>query len=137
MTRAAALDGGVGASAVYSLPARVAHWLTAVFVIVAFFVGLTMLRVGQGELQNQLFDLHRSLGATVLALAALRLLWRLGHPAPPLPPDTPGWIKLSAWLSHRLLYAFILILPIIGWLGSSAFGAPVHIYGLFDLPAAD
>ena len=78
MTRAAALDSGVGASAVYSLPARVAHWLTAVLVIVAFFVGLTMLRVGQGELQNQLFDLHRSLGATVLALAALRLLWRLG-----------------------------------------------------------
>ncbi|MFI5019757.1 MAG: cytochrome b [Dongiales bacterium] len=135
MTRVAALDSGVGASAVYSLPARVAHWLTAVLVIVAFFVGLTMLRVGQGELQNQLFDLHRSLGATVLALAALRLLWRLGHPAPPLPPDTPGWIKVSAWLSHRLLYAFLLILPIIGWLGSSAFGAPVHFYGLFDLPA--
>ncbi len=127
MTRAAALDSGVGASAIYSLPARVAHWLTAVFVIVAFFVGLTMLRVGQGELQNQLFDLHRSLGATVFALAALRLLWRLWHPPPPLPPETPGWIKLSAWLSHRLLYAFILILPIIGWLGSSAFGAPVHI----------
>jgi cytochrome b561 len=65
----------------------------------------------------------------------LRLLWRLGHPAPPLPPDTPGWIKVSAWLSHRLLYAFLLILPIIGWLRSSAFGAPVHFYGLFDLPA--
>ena len=77
MTRAAALDSGVAASAVYSLPARVAHWLTAVLVIVAFFIGLTMLRVGQGELQNQLFDLHRSLGATILALAALRLLWRL------------------------------------------------------------
>jgi cytochrome b561 len=93
-----------------------------------------MLRVGEGELQNQLFDWHRSLGATVFALAALRLLWRLWRPPPPLPPETPGWIKLSAWFSHRLLYAFILILPIIGWLGSSAFGAPVHIYGLFDLP---
>ena len=137
MTRAAALDSGVAAPAVYSLPARVAHWLTAVLVIVAFFIGLTMLRVGQGELQNQLFDLHRSLGATIFALAALRLLWRLGHPPPPLPPETPGWIKVSAWLSHRLLYAFLLILPIIGWLGSSAFGAPVHFYGLFDLPAAD
>ena len=134
MTRAAALDNGMAAAAVYSLPARVAHWLTAVLVIVAFFIGLTMLRVGQGELQNQLFDLHRSLGATIFALAALRLLWRLWHPPPPLPPETPNWIRLSAWLSHRLLYAFILILPIIGWLGSSAFGAPVHIYGLFDLP---
>ena len=53
----------------------------------------------------------------------------------PCRPRRPTGSELSAWLSHRLLYAFILILPIIGWLGSSAFGAPVHIYGLFDFPA--
>jgi cytochrome b561 len=134
MTRVA-YDGGTAVPVVYSLTARAAHWITAALVIIAFFIGLTMLQVGRGPLQNQLFDWHRSLGATVLLITALRLLWRLGHPAPPLPPDTPGWIKVSAWLSHRLLYAFLLILPIIGWLGSSAFGAPVHFYGLFDLPA--
>jgi cytochrome b561 len=130
-----AYDGGTPAPAVYSMTARAAHWITAVLVIIVFFIGLTMLQVGHGPLQDQLFDWHRSLGATILLIAALRLLWRLGHPPPPLPPDTPGWIKVSAWLSHRLLYAFLLILPIIGWLGSSAFGAPVHFYGLFDLPA--
>jgi cytochrome b561 len=130
-----AYDGGTTVPVVYSLTARAAHWITAALVIIAFFIGLTMLQVDRGPLQDQLFDWHRSLGATVLLITALRLLWRLGHPAPPLPPDTPGWIKVSAWLSHRLLYAFLLILPIIGWLGSSAFGAPVHFYGLFDLPA--
>jgi cytochrome b561 len=134
MTRVA-YDGAAAAPVVYSLTARAAHWITAALVIIAFFIGLTMLQVDRGPLQDQLFDWHRSLGATVLLIAALRLLWRLSHPAPPLPPDTPGWIKASAWLSHRLLYAFLLILPIIGWLGSSAFGAPVHFYGLFDLPA--
>jgi cytochrome b561 len=134
MTRVA-YDGDTAAPVVYSLTARAAHWITAALVIIAFFIGLTMLQVDRGPLQNQLFDWHRSLGATILLITALRLLWRLGHPAPPLPPDTPGWIEVSAWLSHRLLYAFLLILPIIGWLGSSAFGAPVHFYGLFDLPA--
>jgi cytochrome b561 len=133
MTRVA-YDGDIAAPMVYSLTARAAHWITAVLVIIAFFIGLTMLQVDRGPLQDQLFDWHRSLGATILLIAALRLLWRLGHPPPPLPPDTPGWIKVSAWLSHRLLYAFLLLLPIIGWLGSSAFGAPVHFYGLFDLP---
>ena len=134
MTRVAS-DGDAAAPAVYSLTARAAHWITAVLVIIAFFIGLTMLRVDRGPLQDQLFDWHRSLGATILLVAALRLLWRLGHPAPPLPPDTPRWIEASSWLSHRLLYAFLLLLPIVGWLGSSAFGAPVHFYGLFDLPA--
>ena len=119
---------------VYSPRARIAHWLTAVFVITVFFVGLTMMRVGQGALQDQLFDWHRSFGATVFALAVLRLLWRLWHPAPPLQADTPGWMRIGAHLSHGLLYLLICVLPLLGWLGSSAFGAPVHIYWLFDLP---
>jgi len=51
-------------------------------------------------LQDQLFDWPRSFGATVFALAALRLLWRLGHPPPP-EPEMPGWMRIGAWLSDR------------------------------------
>ena len=29
---------------------------------------------------------HKSFGMTILMLAMLRLLWRLRHPPPPLPP---------------------------------------------------
>lgn len=133
MSRIAATDVRDTTREVYSLPARLGHWLTAAFIITNFFVGLAMMRVGQGALQDQLFDWHRSFGATVFALAALRLLWRLGHPPPP-EPEMPGWMRAGAWLSHRLLYLFMLVLPPLGWLGSSAFGAPVHIYWLFDLP---
>ena len=53
----------------YSLPARLAHWLAALLIVITFFAGLTMVRVGQGRTQDLLFDWHRSLGATVLALA--------------------------------------------------------------------
>ena len=38
-----------------------------------------------------LFVWHKSIGMLVLALAALRLVWRLGNPAPALPPGTPRW----------------------------------------------
>src|SRR5215470_7476221 len=118
----------------YSPPARWAHWIAAVLILITFIIGLTMLRIPQGAWQDSLFDWHRSVGATVLALAVLRLLWRLWHPAPELPSGMPIWMKASARANHWLLYLFMLVLPIIGWLGSSAFGAPVHIYWLFDLP---
>jgi cytochrome b561 len=127
-----ARDGA--AEDVYSPPARWGHWIAAALILFTFTIGLTMLRIPQGAWQDRLFDWHRSIGATVLALAALRLMWRLWHPAPELPADMPSWMKVLARANHWLLYIFMLALPIIGWLGSSAFGAPVHIYGLFDLP---
>jgi len=93
-----------------------------------------MLRVAPGALQNRLFGLHESLGATVLAVTALRLLWRLRRRPPPLPPATPGWIRAAARASHAALYALMLLQPVVGWLGASAFGAVVTVFGLFDLP---
>ena len=118
----------------YSLPTRVLHWLAATAIIVAFFIGLAMLRVASGPTQDSLFFWHESLGTTVLALTALRLAWRAVRPAPPLPAAVPGWIRTAARASHGLLYALMLLQPIIGWLGSSAFGAVVNVFGLFDLP---
>jgi cytochrome b561 len=119
---------------IYSFPARLLHWLAATAIVVAFFIGLTMLRIGSGPTQDSLFFWHESLGTTVLALTALRLAWRAISPAPPLPATVPGWIRAAAPASHRLLYALMLLQPIIGWLGASAFGAVVNVFGLFDLP---
>ncbi len=118
----------------YSLPARVAHWTVAVLIVAVFLIGLAMMRVPEGSLQDQLFDWHRSIGATVWTLAAARLLWRLWHAPPPFPPGVPAWMRAAARASHGLLYVLMLGLPILGWIGSSAYGAPVHIYHLFDLP---
>jgi cytochrome b561 len=118
----------------YSVPARVLHWLAAIAIVIAFFIGLTMLRIASGPTQDSLFFWHESLGTTVLALTVLRLLWRAWRPPPPLPSTVPDWIRAYAPASHRLLYALMLLQPIIGWLGASAFGAVVNVFGLFDLP---
>jgi cytochrome b561 len=118
----------------YSVPARVLHWLAAITIVIAFFIGLAMLRIASGPTQDSLFFWHESLGTTVLALTVLRLLWRVWRPPPPLPSTVPDWIRAYAPASHRLLYALMLLQPIIGWLGASAFGAVVNVFGLFDLP---
>jgi cytochrome b561 len=118
----------------YSLPARLLHWVAAIAIVATFFIGLAMLRVSPGATQNQLFGLHESLGATVFALAALRLLWRLRRHPPPLPSTIPGGMRAAAHSSHVALYVLVLAQPVLGWLGASAFGAVVSVFGLFDPP---
>ncbi len=118
----------------YDQIARVFHWLTAVFVVLALVAGITMVRLGSGPTQDRLFDLHRSFGATVLALVVLRLIWRLTHPAPPLPSSIGRAQRFAAEVTHWLLYGLILVQPILGWLGADGFGDQISVYGLFDLP---
>lgn len=120
---------------IISLPARLIHWLSAFIIIVTFVLGVWMCEAASGPQQDQLFDLHRSFGSLVLALTALRLLWRLGRPPPPLPADTPGWMRLAANLSHGSLYVLLFAQPMLGWAGSNAFGVRVGVFGLFDLPS--
>jgi len=69
----------------------------------------------------------------LFALVVIRLAWRLTHP-PPLLDDLPAWQRIASGTVHRLLYAILLIQPIIGWWGTSAFGAPINVFWLFELP---
>jgi cytochrome b561 len=97
-------------------------------------VGLTMVRLPQGDLQNLLFNLHRSVGVLIFPLVLIRLLYRWRHPPPPLPDDLPALQKLAAHLNHYALYALLLINPLLGWWATSAYGAAVNVFWLFELP---
>lgn len=118
----------------YSAPARILHWLTVIAVITGVFLGFAMLSAESGPRQNQLFDLHRSFGAAILALTGVRLLWRLYSPAPQMTALMPAWQTRIAQVTHVLLYILLLIVPLVGWAGTSAFGARIPVFGLFELP---
>jgi cytochrome b561 len=64
------------------------------------------------------FNLHKSLGVTVLVLIALRVLWRLTHAAPPLPDSMQAWEKLFAHLGHIGLYILMIVIPVSGFIMS-------------------
>ena len=68
------------------------HWLIAASVLVMIPIGIVMGRVGQGPLQNTLYDLHKSFGILILALMVARLVNRIvvGAPAPPPAKATPS-----------------------------------------------
>ncbi|HHL4077897.1 cytochrome b [Burkholderia sola] len=119
----------------FSVPARALHWLMAVLIIAMLFVGAGMVSTVSAR-YPQLLALHRPLGIAILLLAVIRLGVRLTHRPPPLPSDIPLWQTIVAKLSHYLLYALMIAMPLIGWAMQSAGGYPIVMWkgvGLFPI----
>lgn len=114
--------------------AKTLHWLVALLVVGMILVGLT-LDVFPYKTKIQMIGIHKSIGATLLALMALRIVWRVVNPTPALPTGTPGWQKLLAGLVHFALYVLVIAMAVSGWLYSNSAGYDVSWFGLFPLPA--
>jgi cytochrome b561 len=118
----------------YDTVARIFHW--AVAGLLLFQIPLAWIMtdqpLGPDKLGN--YALHKSIGITLFGLTALRLAWRLTHPAPPLPAGTPGWQCWLARINQGLLYFLLFAMPLTGWIMSSAANMPVSFFGLFTLP---
>jgi cytochrome b561 len=118
----------------YSMTARVLHWLTAALVLTLLPLGVVIANEWGGPLQDPLYDLHRSIGAVVIPLIILRLGYRLTHPPLPLPADVPPFQQAAAHATHWALYALLAVQPFVGWVATSAYRAPIMVFGLFELP---
>lgn len=119
----------------YTLTAIFFHWLIAVLIVGAFTMGLVMTDIpGITPTKLKYYSWHKWAGVTVLALAALRLLWRLTHAAPAYPASMPVWQKSAAHALHGLLYVLIFAVPLSGYLYTLSAGIPVVYFGLFQLP---
>jgi cytochrome b561 len=121
----------------YTAVAQAFHWLLALALVAIVVMGLVM---AHGPLppatKFKLFQLHKSVGITILALAVLRLLWRLTHRPPALPSDMPPVERAGAHLAHLLLYGLMIGLPLVGWalVSISPFNLPTVLYGLVPWP---
>lgn len=118
----------------YTRTAIALHWAVAVLIFAGFGLGLTMTDMPFSPQQLKFYSWHKWIGITVFALAAWRLLWRLNHQAPALPPHMPAWQQRAAHASHHLLYALFFAVPIAGWLFSSAKGIQTVYLGYLPLP---
>ena len=118
----------------YSTPAIVLHWLVALLIFVAFPLGLYMADLPFSPEKLKLFSYHKWIGVTVFMLAAFRVVWRLTHTPPPLPASVADWQRRASAIVHGLLYLLILVIPISGWLMSSAKGVQTVWFGVLPLP---
>ncbi len=117
----------------YTLTAQALHWLTVLLILAILPVAWVMMSLPKGPQQNWMLVLHRSLGVTIFAVVVVRLAWRSTHPAPPSPSGAPRSMELISQVTHGLLYALLLLMPVTGYL-QSADGRPVSYLGLFNLP---
>lgn len=120
----------------WSTPIKLLHWLLAIAVIGMAVLGLWMKYGDLAPVQRiRLYNLHKSIGLTILALALLRLLIRLVDRRRPRMPPMPRWQRVSATVSHVALYVVLIGMPLTGWLYNSASGFPLQWFGQFSVPA--
>jgi cytochrome b561 len=121
----------------YTKTAIILHWLIAFFIFGMFALGWYMADLpkdGPKQMAHDLFDLgiytwqsaeaisprnfyfnlHKSLGVTILALIALRVLWRITHRPPAMLTSYKAWEKKLANGTHHLLYLLMVAVPLTG-----------------------
>jgi len=121
----------------YTRTAMALHWLIALAILFMLALGWSFDFIPKGETKFFLFQLHKSIGITILLLSVMRLGWRLSHRAPPLPLTMPLWEQKAAHIGHGLLYLAMFAMPLTGWAMVSA--SPTHIptilFGILPWPA--
>jgi cytochrome b561 len=121
----------------YTRTAIVFHWLIAALVISNIILAWIFHTVPT-EIAQPYTNAHKTIGITVLGLALMRLLWRIGHRPPPFSPAIPSWQVIAARIGHAALYFIILAMPLSGWIYDSAWeyaaDVPIDVFGLFQMP---
>ena len=118
----------------FNLHARLLHWLMALMIVAMLFIGVGMVSTTT-DTYARLVAIHKPLGVAILVLVLVRLAVRFTHKPPPLPSDLPAWQRHAATLSHWLLYALMLLMPLVGWAMLSAGGYPVTLVDGLQLPS--
>ena len=91
--------------------ARGLHWLIALLILAQFVIGNVAEEMKLTPAKLDLFVWHKSIGVTILLLALLRLVWRLGNPPPAPPAGTPRWEQRLAAAAHAVLYVLLFAVP--------------------------
>ncbi len=121
----------------YTKTAVILHWLIAIGIFAMFALGWYMSELPKDapkQIAYDLFDwgiytwqlseeasprtfyfnLHKSIGVTLLGLIIIRVLWRITHRPPALLSSYKAWERKLATGTHHLLYLLMIAMPVSG-----------------------
>ena len=118
----------------YSYTAITLHWLIALLLAFQIALGWAL----EGNNSPELFaryQLHKSIGISILLLSLARLVIRLFVSRPPA-SDGPAWTRALASTVHWLFYLVMILGPITGWLlvSTARVQVPTLLFGLVPWP---
>ena len=115
----------------YSLQSRIMHWAIAFIMLSLLCSGLYMIDLPKDEsIKGTFYYFHKSFGMIVIPLAILRLVYRFAFNVPEL-PKTIGIInQVLSKFGVVLLYWFMFVIPMSGYMMSITAGHPVEVFGL-------
>jgi cytochrome b561 len=98
----------------YGAVAQLLHWLVVLGFAAQFALAYYMENLPNSPFKIEMYNLHKSIGLTILVIAVARLGWRWLNPVPALPAGRPRWEHLASRASHIGLYALLFAQPITG-----------------------
>ena len=130
-------ESNARSSARYTSVAIFLHWIIAAGILALLVLGLTMTHVTLPLMRKfQLYQLHKSIGITILLAAFVRLAWRITHRPPPMPTHMTATERSAAEGGHLVLYILLFGLPLTGWalVSASVLNVPTLLYGHIHWP---
>jgi len=118
----------------YTKTAKGLHWLIAVLFFGMLGLGFYMQGLPLSPDKLKLYSWHKWVGVTVFLLALFRIAWRVTHQPPALPSSMPRLMQIAAHAGHHMLYMLMFLIPLSGWLMSSAKGFQTVWFGILPIP---
>jgi len=118
----------------YGAVAIALHWLVALCIFGSLWLGFYMQALPFSPRKLELYSWHKWLGVSIFLLVLLRLSWRLLRGAPAMVEGLSAQVRRWAAWGHRALYLLMVVMPLTGWLMSSALGVQTVWFGVLPLP---
>jgi cytochrome b561 len=116
----------------YAAISRALHWLTVLLVLTTIPAGQIMIQKGLSRpLQDALFTYHKNIGPLIFLVVVLRLIFRAIYKAPPLPASVPPLQAKIAETVHGLIYVFLIVQTVSGYIRIQAGAFPLEIWDHF------
>jgi len=118
----------------YDTVARALHWIAALLVIANLTSGLASNVIK--PVFRDVVAVHKSIGVTIFVLSVARIVWTLVRGRRPR-RNIARWESVASIANQWLFYAMLFVLPLTGWIFTSAGQYPLTWFGLLTVPKLD
>ena len=119
----------------FGVISKTLHWVSAIILLTLFGVGFWMVDLNYySEWYRTAPYYHKAFGLLLFTLTVFRLIWKLNQVQPSVIAKNKTEAQI-AHIAHGVLYVFMFVIMISGYLISTADGRGIEFFALFDVPS--